>query len=233
MISLKLRLFWMFLYGWAFGYHGLLWIHILNEGSKVDLAVVTMALGLLFIWGVVIALIQRRLIHLISPKHLSKVKFFVLLILAMIGLALMAEVVSTIMTNTAYFWSLSPNEAYITASPNYIEVVTRHSVIVFIPQFLGVSLLHYRYQFKAFTWFILYGLVGYFNEWLAFGSAAAWVSIPFWMIIYGWIVYLPTHVITPMHERIQPKSYHYLLALVLPLLLSMPWALFVIASLHS
>lgn len=231
-IKMGKRIFWIILYGWAILYHGLLWIHVFNNGTTIDLAIATMALGLLVIWGGMFGVIQSIIIKKVNPIKLTNLKFFLLMIFSMTGLALSAEVVSTSMTNTAYLWGLSPYDAYITASPNYIEVVTRHSVIVFIPQFLGVALLHHRYQFKAFAWFIIYGFIGYLNEWLAFGAAASWVSIPFWMIVYGWIIHLPTHSFIPEKERIQVKFYHYLFAVALPLALSIPWALFIIEWLH-
>ncbi|TVP93786.1 MAG: hypothetical protein EA374_08520 [Acholeplasmatales bacterium] len=227
------QLFWIILYGWALTYHGLLWVHIYHEGSRTSLAIVTMALGLLVIWGVLLGLVQKKFMQSRSLVVVSSPRFVIYMMLLMTGLACMAEVVSVTMTNTAYLWSLSPYEAYITASPNYIEVVTRHSVIVFLPQFLAITLLHHRYQYKGFAWFVMYGLIGYVNEWLAFGEAASWVSIPFWMIIYGWIVYLPTHWLRPDKARIKVRIYHYGAALFVPLAFSIPWALFLVAWLHS
>ena len=230
---MKHRIFWIALYGWAFTYHGLLWIHVYLNLSNVDLAIVSMALGLLFIWGTLFAIFQKYIMNKFEPKKVTFTKFFLVIMLGFIGLALTAEIVSTLMTNTAYLWSLSPYDAYITASPNYIEVVTKHSVIVFIPQFIAIAILHYRYQFKAFQWFIIYGLIGYINEWLAFGASASMVSIPFWMIIYGWIVYLPTYIILPSKERLPFKTYHYIMAIIFPLVLSIPWALLIIEWFHT
>ena len=230
---MKRRLFWIGLYGWALVYHGLLWVHVTSHGTQVDRAIVTMALGLIIVWGVFFARVQVIFMRLLKPKYLARFWYFLSVILGMISLALVAEMVSTTMTQTAYLWKLSPNDAYITASPNYIEVVTRHSVIVFIPQFIGIAFLHYHYAFKPIAWFIIYGLMGYVNERLAFGAVASWVSIPFWMIVYGWIAYLPTYLIIPKRKRRSVKWFHYGLAFAFPLALSIPWALVIITWLHN
>lgn len=204
-----------------------------NESDRTNLAIVSMALGLLFIWGVLVALLQIKLINSIKPVNIQTFKAIVVVVGFMTLLALIAEIVSTSMTNTASLWNLSPSEAYITASPNYIEVVTKYSVIAFIPQFLGVALIHSKYKFTGFQWFIIYGIIGYLNEWLAFGEAASWVSIPYWIIIYGWIAYLPTQVIRPLKDRLNVKFYHYVLAVLWPILISVPWVLLVNYWWHS
>jgi hypothetical protein len=47
-------------------------------------------------------------------------------------LALAEEAVTTTMTNLAPLFGVKMGEVAITASANYIEVVTQHSVIVFV-----------------------------------------------------------------------------------------------------
>ena len=220
------------LYIWAFAFHGLLWVHMFQHGEKKDLAIVTMALGLLLIWGVALACIQIKISINIKPIKQSSIRYFLSIIGMMIFLALLAEVISSLMTQTAHLWQLSPNVAYITATPNYIELVTKHSVIVFIPQFIAIAYIHYKVKFSANQWFYIYGLIGYLNEWIAFGSAASWVSIPYWIIIYGWIVYLPTYLFHPKVERKTPRVYHFVLACMIPLALSIPWALLIIKWFH-
>ncbi len=221
------KTFFIILYLWAFGFHSLLWLHMYTEGTRIDLAVVTMALGLLTLWGGLLAAIQWRLMRHISIRVRSFRYPVLASFLMMVGLALIAEVVSTTMTNTAPLWGLSTDEAFITASANWWVVVSRHSVIVFLPQLWMVSWLHQHLSLRAFHWFIVYGLIGYVNEWLAFGEAASWVSVPFWMIIYGWIVYLPTTIVQSKNTRQSFRWSHSVLAFIGPLLLSMPWALFV------
>lgn len=79
---------------------------------------------------------QQCIIKRASSKPLSLPwQNHLILFSAMVVMALFAEVVSTSMTNTAPLWGFSPQEVYITASPNYFDVVFRHSVIVFLPQF--------------------------------------------------------------------------------------------------
>ncbi|MFU8786339.1 MAG: hypothetical protein ACNA7U_03750 [Candidatus Izemoplasmataceae bacterium] len=228
----KVKTFWITLYLLAFSIHGLLFIHVFSEGSRIDQAIITMSMGLLVIWGVVIAYIQVKLLKKLNEYTLTPRKYILYFFLLCVLLALLAEIISTSMTNTAYLWGLSPHEAFITASPNYFIVVTQYSVIVFLPQFLVIALLNLRYDFKALHWFIIYGLIGYLGELLAFGSAASYLSIPFWMIIYGWIVYLPNKLLKPNNERVIVNPKQLVLGLVTPLIVSVPWVLFLLYVFH-
>ena len=228
------RWFFRGLYVFAFGFHSLLWLNFWLEGPREALALVTMSFGLLVIWGGLGGWLQLKLhARLSSQPYQSAWKNFAMLFVALVGMALLAEVVSTTMTNTAVLWGFSPREVYITASPNYLEVVLKHSVIVFLPQFIVLAWLHQRYAFQPWHWFIIYGLVGYLNEWLAFGEAASLVSLPFWMIIYGNIAYTPTSRFLPQTLR-KPLRLHILLgAVFLTFLVAIPWAMVLLAWLHS
>ncbi|MFH5881319.1 hypothetical protein [Liberiplasma polymorphum] len=45
----KVKTFWITLYLLAFSIHGLLFIHVFSEGSRIDQAIITMSMGLLVI----------------------------------------------------------------------------------------------------------------------------------------------------------------------------------------
>ena len=51
------------------------------------------------------------------------------------------EVVTTTMTNCAPLFGMKLGEVYITASSNYLDVILRDSVVVFVPMFVGRAFL--------------------------------------------------------------------------------------------
>src|SRR5580658_6033414 len=72
-------------------------------------------------------------------------------------LALVEEMVTTLMTNCAPLFGVRIGEAYITASTNYLDVITFHSVVVIVPQLAAWAWMSTRYAFRPFDIFLLYG----------------------------------------------------------------------------
>jgi hypothetical protein len=66
-------------------------------------------------------------------------------------LALLEEAVTTTMTNLAPLFGVEVGQAYITASTNYLDGVCLHSVVVFVPIFVGWSIILWRYDFRPFV----------------------------------------------------------------------------------
>ena len=75
-------------------------------------------------------------------------------------LALTEEAITTTMTNLAPLFGVKIGEAYITASTNYVDVVALHSVVMFVPLFVGWAVILSRYAFTPFFVFLLFGLTG-------------------------------------------------------------------------
>jgi len=110
-------------------------------------------------------------------------------------LALTEEVITTTMTNLAPLFGVKVGEAYITASTNYLDVVALHSVVMFVPLFVGWALILSRYAFSPFSVFLLFGLTGTVMKTncglknpLEFGL---------WIFIYGLMVFLPAYCVPP------------------------------------
>lgn len=202
----------------------LLVIHIFNQGSIEDKAIVTMSSGLLFLWavmgGTLMLIFKNRIRARFSSSNLYVIKFFIFSVI----MCLIAEIISTSMTNTAYLWGLSPYETYITASPNYIEVITKHSIIVFLPQFVCWGIFLSRYNISAHWAVLIYGITGYLNELIAFGLSSNAMSLPYWILIYGLIIYLPAFCL-PRNPQRETKFYHYMLFIILPILFTVPWVI--------
>jgi hypothetical protein len=129
-------------------------------------------------------------------------------------LALTEEAITTTMTNLAPVFGVRIGEAYITASTNYLDVVALHSVVVFLPMFLGWAILLWRYDFSPFAVFVLFGLTGTIAE-MSFGPQHA-LEFGLWIFVYGLMVYLPAYCV-PAERGARPvRWWHYPLAVVAP-----------------
>jgi hypothetical protein len=144
------------------------------------------------------------------------------------ALALLEEAVTTSLTNLAPLFGGRVGEAFITASSNYLEVVLYHSVIVFVPMFAAWAWLLKRYAFSPAAVLLLFGLNGVLAE-AIFGGAQALLAAPFWILVYGLMVYLPACAVPAERGARPPRPWHFALAIVLPLLAAAAMAVVVLA----
>jgi hypothetical protein len=145
-------------------------------------------------------------------------------------LALTEELVTTSMTNAAPIFGVPVGAAYITASANYFDVVLFHSVIVFVPMFVGWTFLLSRYRFNPDSVLLLFGLTGVVVETM-YGGAQAILEFGLWVFVYGLMVYLPAYAFQDSWGAGQPRRWHYGAAVVLPIVFAIPVAL-VVGILH-
>jgi hypothetical protein len=200
----------------------------LGSGDAKMRAMLGMVSGLLLLWVVIggsIMFLLRDKVRALFRKAPGdwRLKFIVFCTV----LALVEEAVTTTMTNLAPHFGVRMGEVYITASADYIEVVTRHSVVVFVPMFVALALLLWRYRFSPGSVFVLWGLTGTLAEAGTFGLQNLLMT-GFWAFIYGLMVWLPAYSLPGRPEARTPKWYHYPLAVVAPILLMVP--LFIIAT---
>lgn len=192
-------------------------------------AMAGMVSGLLLLWVVIVGTLmyfsRDRVKDLIRKIPLDwRLKF----ILFATMLALAEEAVTTGMTNLAPLFGVKLGEVAITASADYIEVVTRHSVIVFIPMFIAWALILSRYKFNPGSVMILWGLTGTLAETISFGLQNL-LDAGFWVFVYGLMVYLPAYAVPEDRGASAPKAYHYPLAILAPILFLIPAYLIVLA----
>lgn len=194
------------------------------EANAVARAIVGMAWVLFLLWVVIGGAIMlryrdriRQHIHAINLSWQMKFVLFATL------LALIEEAITTTMTNLAPLFGVKMGEAAITASANYLEVVLFHSVIVFIPMFIGWAWLLNRYDFSPKAVFFLFGITGTLSEWITFGmNGSSPISFAFWLFIYGLMVYLPAYSL-PSTRTLRPaRLYHAVLAVIFPVICSVP-----------
>ena len=141
-------------------------------------------------------------------------------------LALIEEAITTTMTNLAPWFGVKIGEAYITASTNYLDVVALHSVVMFVGMFVGWALLLWRWRFRPFQVFLLFGITGLLAESLTFGLQHL-AEFGLWIFVYGLMVYLPAYCVSPERPARPVRWWHFPLAVVLPLfcvpLSPFPW----------
>lgn len=142
------------------------------------------------------------------------------------AMALLEEAVTTTMTNLAPVLGAAVGEAYITASANYLDVVLGHSVIVFVPMFAAWAWMLSRHDFQPGEVFLLFGLTGTLAETGTFGVQNLAMA-GFWVWVYGLMVWLPACALPKRPEAGRPRTWHYLLALILPIACAIPVALIV------
>lgn len=217
---------WLALSSCAVGAVGLLWA---RPNTR---AVILMGLGLVLLWialgGALMRLLRNPLRVFVLAFPLDwRIKFVLFATL----LALLEEVVTTLMTNLAPLFGVPVGAAYITASANYFDVVCLHSVVVFVPMFIGWALLLQRLDFSPNAVFLLFGLTGVLAE-ASFSGGQGLAEFGLWIFVYGLMVYLPAYCCLPMERGAQrPRWWHYPLAVLLPIICAIPVAV-VVGSLH-
>jgi hypothetical protein len=132
-------------------------------------------------------------------------------------LALTEEAITTLMTNFAPLFGVTLGEAYITASANYFDVVLYHSVVVFVPMFIGCAVLLHWWRFSPFAVFLLFGVVGLLAETISFGLHNLG-NFAFWIFVYGLMVWLPAHWAPPERSARTPRWWAYPIVVVVPFL---------------
>jgi hypothetical protein len=179
-------------------------------------AVLLMAWGLILLWiglgGFVMwrwKEVWCRWIHAVPIPWMPK------FVLGCVTLALTEEAVTTLMTNTAPLLGVAKEQAYITASANYLDVVFYHSVVVFVPLFIGWSCLLRWWKFSPFAVFLLFGITGTLCETISFGPQNLG-NFPFWIFVYGLMVWLPAQAVPAERPAGEPRWWCYPLAAVLP-----------------
>lgn len=194
------------------------------------LAIARMATGLVFLWvlvgGGLMYYFRDRIRIFILGINLGWRKKFVLFATI---LACLEEVVTVSMTNLAPVFGSMKGEAFITASTNYFDVVALHSVIVFIPLFIALAIILSRYDFKPFSVFLIFGIVGTIGEALFAGNVGVFAAFPVWVFIYGLMVFLPAYTL-PESRGARPVSwYHYILVVPAVFVVALPLLLPIVA----
>ena len=200
-------------------------IFLLNLENPIGRAVTGMALGLILIWTIICGKIMYQyrngVKHLISKIRYRKTVF----VIFSTGLAMFEELITVTMTNTAGpIWGVSPKEAYITASTNYWEVVSQHSVIAFIPWIIAWAFILDRYRFNPLWVYVLFGFTGTLPESSSFGWDNL-INIGFWTNVYGLMVFLPAYSFVFPDTAKTPPKFMYIGVILLELL-----AMFVISG---
>jgi hypothetical protein len=192
-------------------------VTVVTWGNPKMRAVLGMGWGLILLWiglgGTLMYRFRDPIREAVLRLRLDwRLKF----ILFATVLALMEEAITTTMTNLAPLFGVRIGEAYITASTNYLDVVALHSVVMFVPLFVGWSLILSRYAFSPFSVFLLFGLTGTVME-TNFGTKNP-LEFGLWIFVYGLMVFLPAYCV-PVERKTHPlRWWHYPAAVFVPFL---------------
>ena len=179
-------------------------------------AVISMAWGLVVFWIVGCGTLMWRYQDLCC-RLVQRVPapWTIKFVAGCILLAMLEEVVTTAMTNCAPLFGVKVGEAYITASANYLDVILRHSVVIFVPMFVGWAILLKFWRFSPFEVFLLWGITGTLLE-FAYSGYQGIPNFPFWILVYGPMVWLPAHFRAVPDSAKPPRWWQYPLAAILP-----------------
>lgn len=190
-------------------------------------AVAMMGAGLVLLWivlgGTLMWTMRGRVRDLVLRIRLPWPLTFVLFCTL---LALTEEAVTVSMTNLAPLFGVPLGAAYITASANYLDVVALHSVVVFVPMFIAWAWMLSRWDFRPAEVFLLFGLTGFLAE-AQFAGTFNLAQAPFWIFVYGLMVWLPAHSLPSRNEAKRPKWWMFPLAVILPFVFAIPVAVIV------
>jgi hypothetical protein len=192
----------------------LLNVVILTSGDTNARAIFLMADGMILLWivlgGSLTPMLRKTLVPRLIAIPMGWRIRFVLLCTAM---ALIEEVITTSMTNLAPLFGTTPEEAHITASTNYFEVVCFHSVVVFVPMFIAWSLMLSRWKFSPLEVLLLFGITGSLAE--ASINPTSLIG-GFWVFVYGLMIYLPACTVPEDRPARTPRWWCYPLAVFIP-----------------
>lgn len=177
-----------------------------------------MGIGLFVVWIILGGLLMRRYRDQIrrAVRNL-RVNWQLKFILLATALAMLEEVVTVGMTNTAPLYRLTMTQAHITASANYWDVVLTNSVVLFVPMFCIWSWILSRYDLSPEAVFLLWGLTGTLMETIA-GGPQHWLELGMWMFVYGLMIYLPAYSIPSGRVVKKPQWWQYPLFIAVVLL---------------
>ena len=180
-------------------------------------AVLGMGWGLILLWIGLGGTLMYRYRGPVQKMVLnSRLDWRLKFVLFATGLALLEEVITTTMTNLAPLFGVKVGEAYITASTNYLDVVALHSVVMFVPLFVGWALMLSRYAFTPFSVFLLFGLTGTVME-TNLGTKNP-LEFELWIFVYGLMVFLPAYCVPAERPTRRLRWWHYPLAVFVPFL---------------
>jgi hypothetical protein len=185
------------------------------SGKPVFCAVICMGSSLVLFWNVIGGSVMYgsrdrvcRVVRALPGAWPLKFVLFCTL------LALAEEAVTTTLTNLAPLCGVPVGKAYVTASANYLDVVCFHSVIVFVPWFVGWAWMLSRWDFHPTMVFLIFGLTGTFAETGFLPQKIG--EIGMWVFVYGLMIYLPAYCLPPRRNATSPRWWHYPLAVFLP-----------------
>lgn len=164
-------------------------LSLLVWNNPVKFVAVKMLWSLTVLW-VFLGGSLMYLLRNIFVKFYSKIKwpFWLKFTFFATLFSLIEEAIAVSVNN--YF---SGGQAILTASTDYWEVVSHHSVVILIPIFFIFSFFVKKFNFTPYKSFLYFGIIGVLAE-FSIGGILSLFEFSLWIFVYGLIVYLPSHL---------------------------------------
>lgn len=189
-----------------------------NWSLAAHRAVILMASGLILLWVVGCGSAMVRYRDRISDwVRQAPLPWGVKFVLGCTVLAMVEEAITTTMTNLAPAFGVRVGEAYITASANYFDVVGLHSVVIFVSLFVGWAVILSRFDFSAYSVFVLFGITGTLAE-MAYGGPQHVLEFGMWCFVYGLMIWIPARGLPNRLKARKPSWWVYPMAVFVPFL---------------
>jgi len=135
----------------------ILFLFLIVKDNRPFHAVMGMALGVYIFWILLAGLLMKEFRDPVR-SFIQKIKldWRLKFVIFATTLALLEEVVTVAMTNTAHFYGVSMAAAHITASANYWDVVLTNSVVLFFPMLCIWAWLLSEYDISPSALFVLW-----------------------------------------------------------------------------
>lgn len=232
MIDTKLR---NFLRGWGILYFIFVGIIAFTQSSSDvqkelgEKAAFVMQLGHFITWALLVApfFLPRFLpavVNYVKRFNFGKKTLFVLL--ATLA-TLIEEGISILWNNNiASSFALTDNTV-LTVTTNYFDLITKHSVVAFIPMLVAWAFLLSRWRYNATEAFVYFGMAGILAELIYNFNLLPVLAAGLWIFIYGFMVYTPALIVFGKEEKFTFSFHRAGFAIFLPFLATVPVAFLV------
>lgn len=219
------------LYYWAGAYLALFTLIGFSSGLPAPRAAITMLIAHFASWVLIVAPFFAGGIVSLAHRAVRRFTFGkkTLFVLGATTLALVEEALALFWNNSiaSSFGVIAPDNNILTASTNFLTLVTKHSVIVFIPMFIVWAYLLTKKEYSAEEAFVYFGITGILAEFWFAPSILPFLAGGFWVLVYGAMVYIPAQMLVGKKEGFTFSYSRASFAVVLSFLAALPVAFFV------
>jgi hypothetical protein len=217
------------LYYWALAYLGIFTIIGFSMAVPDPRAAIVMQWGSFISWVVITGSYFATPVVLFVSRLVKRFRFGekTLFVLGATTLALVEEALAIFWNNNISALFSTADKTILTITTNYFELISQHSVVVFIPMFIVWAYLLKNRHYSAEEAFLYFGLTGILAEFWYVPSFFPFIAGGFWVLVYGSMVYVPAKLLIGTKEKFNFSFRRAGVAIALSFLAAVPVALIV------